>query len=159
MEPTYRVIGLMSGTSLDGLDLAYCEFTYRDERWHFAVPAAETQPYDPAWHQRLARITEADGEALMLADQQLGTWMGLAVASFIDRHRLAPHFVASHGHTVFHQPERALTYQIGSGFALQVASQRPVVANFRNYDVAAGGRGLRSFRWAIVCSSATTTFA
>ena len=141
MEPTYRVVGLMSGTSLDGLDLAYCELTYRDEGWHFAMPVAETLSYDSAWRERLSGIIAASGAALMIADQQLGTWMGQAVTSFVANHRLHPHFVASHGHTVFHQPERALTYQIGNGFALQAAGQCPVVANFRNYDVAVGGQG------------------
>ena len=141
METTYRVIGLMSGTSLDGLDLAYCELTYQDARWHFTMPVAETHPYDVKWHERLSRITEVSGEELMLADQQLGTWMGRAAKSFIEKNRLQPHFIAAHGHTVFHQPERRFTYQMGNGFALQAASEQPVVANFRNYDVAIGGQG------------------
>ena len=141
METTYRVIGLMSGTSLDGLDMAYCELTYQNGAWQFALPVAETQPYTTAWRERLSRITEASGEELMLADQQLGEWMGQAVQSFVEKHRVHPHFIAAHGHTVFHQPERGLTYQMGSGFALQTASQQPVVANFRNYDVTIGGQG------------------
>ena len=141
MEKTYRVIGLMSGTSLDGLDIAYCEFTHVQGQWHFTMPQAETQPYPPAWRTTLARITEASGEELMFADQTLGTWMGQATQAFVERHQLSPHFVASHGHTVFHQPERSLTCQIGNGFALQAAGQLPVVANFRNYDVAIGGQG------------------
>lgn len=141
MKTTYRVIGLMSGTSLDGLDMAYCELTYADNGWHFTIPVAETQPYDDAWRKTLSHLTEASGEALILADQRLGTWMGQAVQAFIDKHHLDPRFVAAHGHTVFHQPERGLTYQMGNGFALQAACQRPVVMNFRNYDVAIGGQG------------------
>ena len=141
MTTSYRVMGLMSGTSLDGLDMAYCEFTYQNGHWLFTMPVAETQPYSAAWRKRLANITEARGEELMLADQQLGTWMGQAVKRFMEEHGLQPHFIAAHGHTVFHQPERGLTYQMGNGFALQAASQQPVVANFRNYDVATGGQG------------------
>ena len=141
METTYRVIGLMSGTSLDGLDMAYCELTNREGQWQFAIPVAETRPYDEAWQHTLSHITEASGEDLMLADQRLGTWMGQAVSTFIDEHHLNPQLVAAHGHTVFHQPERGLTYQMGNGFALQAACQRPVVMNFRNYDVATGGQG------------------
>ena len=141
MKTTYRVVGLMSGTSLDGLDMAYCELTYAADGWHFTIPVAETRPYDDAWRHTLSHITEASGEDLMLADQQLGTWMGEAVKNFINEHRLNPQFVAAHGHTVFHQPERALTYQMGNGFALQAACQQPVVMNFRNYDVATGGQG------------------
>ena len=141
MAITYRVIGLMSGTSLDGLDLAYCEFTYHREHWQFTIPVAETKPYSSEWHHTLSRITEVSGEELMLTDQRLGTWMGRAAEEFIRKHDLLPHFIASHGHTVFHQPERHLTYQMGNGFALQAACQLPVVANFRNYDVAIGGQG------------------
>ena len=141
MKTTYRVIGLMSGTSLDGLDMAYCELTYADDQWQFVIPVAETQPYDEAWQHTLAHITEVSGEELMLADQRLGAWMGQAVKKFMDKHALDPQLVAAHGHTVFHQPERSLTYQMGNGFALQAACQRPVVMNFRNYDVALGGQG------------------
>ena len=141
METTYRVIGLMSGTSLDGLDMAYCELTKSQDQWQFVIPVAETRPYDEAWQHTLSHITETSGEDLILADQQLGIWMGQAVKAFIDAHKLNPQLVAAHGHTVFHQPERGLTYQMGNGFALQAACQRPVVMNFRNYDVAIGGQG------------------
>ena len=141
MATTYRVIGLMSGTSLDGLDLAYCEFTYQHDQWQFLLPVADTLTYDTAWHRMLSTLTEAGGEALVLADQQLGHWMGEAARTFAEKHQLQPHFIASHGHTVFHQPERGITCQIGNGFALQAASGFPVVANFRNYDVASGGQG------------------
>ncbi len=141
MKTTYRVIGLMSGTSLDGLDMAYCELTHADGGWHFTIPVAETRSYDAMWRHTLSRITEASGEALMLADQQLGTWMGQAAREFIEKHQLDPQLVAAHGHTVFHQPDRGLTYQMGNGFALQAACERPVVMNFRNYDVATGGQG------------------
>jgi anhydro-N-acetylmuramic acid kinase len=131
----------MSGTSLDGLDMAYCELNHTRGGWQFAILAAETKPYDPDWRHTLTHITEASGEDLMLTDLRLGTWMGQAVREFVAKHRLDPQFIAAHGHTVFHQPERGLTYQMGNGFALQAASRLPVVANFRNYDVAIGGQG------------------
>ena len=141
MSSTYRVIGLMSGTSLDGLDMAYCELTHTNGGWQFAIWAAETKPYEADWRHTLTHITEASGEDLMLTDLRLGAWMGRAVQEFVAKHRLEPQFIAAHGHTVFHQPERGLTYQMGNGFALQAASGLAVVANFRNYDVATGGQG------------------
>lgn len=137
----YKVIGLMSGTSLDGLDMAYCEFTKEDNQWEFNIKAAETKAYDEEWKLQLARITEVNGEALMISDLKLGDWMGQAVKSFIEKHQLEPDFIASHGHTVFHQPEIGLTYQMGNGFALQAASGKPVISNFRNFDLAIGGQG------------------
>ena len=141
MPTTYRVIGLMSGTSLDGLDMAYCELTHEQGQWSYRIQEAETVSYNTYWQDTLARITEVSGEDLILADQQLGQWMGEAVRGFIDQHQLQPDFIASHGHTVFHQPERRMTYQIGSGFALHAACSLPVVSNFRNYDVVIGGQG------------------
>lgn len=137
----YKVIGLMSGTSLDGLDMAYCEFNTENSQWQFSIKAAETKSYDQVWKSQLARITKMSGEALVITDLKLGQWMGEAVKAFIERHQLAPDFIASHGHTVFHQPEIGLTYQIGNGFALQAACGKPVIGNFRNFDLVIGGQG------------------
>lgn len=131
----------MSGTSLDGLDMAYCEFTFHQQQWQFDVKAAETQPYDKAWHQQLNRITKVSGEELMIADLTLGKWMGEAVKDFTEKYQLSPDFIASHGHTVFHQPEIGLTYQIGNGFALQAVTGKPVISNFRSFDLVIGGQG------------------
>ena len=137
----YQVIGLMSGTSLDGLDMAYCEFAVENGSWQFSMPVAETKEYDDAWLQRLKHITEVSGEELIITDQELGQWMGEAVREFIETHQLKPSFIASHGHTVFHQPERGITYQMGNPFALQAASQQTVIGQFRNFDVVIGGQG------------------
>ncbi|WKN45187.1 anhydro-N-acetylmuramic acid kinase [Tunicatimonas pelagia] len=140
-QQTYQVIGLMSGTSLDGLDMAYCEFSLENNQWQFRIPVAETQSYDDTWQQKLKNITEVSGEELIIADRNLGVWMGEAVKEFILKHQLKPDFIASHGHTVFHQPERGITYQIGNPFAMQAVSKQTVVSQFRNYDVAIGGQG------------------
>ncbi|MFP4089972.1 MAG: anhydro-N-acetylmuramic acid kinase [Cyclobacteriaceae bacterium] len=138
----YKVIGLMSGTSLDGLDIAFCQFEHTDaDGWRFELIAADTRPYDETWKRRLARITEVSGEELISTHQVLGSWMGQAVKAFMDRNQLDPEFVASHGHTVFHQPENGFTYQMGSSFALHVACGKPVISNFRDMDLALGGQG------------------
>ncbi|MEM8969999.1 MAG: anhydro-N-acetylmuramic acid kinase, partial [Bacteroidota bacterium] len=70
----YQVIGLMSGTSLDGLDMAYCEFSLEDGQWQFIIPVAETQPYNEVWQQKLGEITEVSGEELIFTDRDLGVW-------------------------------------------------------------------------------------
>jgi anhydro-N-acetylmuramic acid kinase len=140
-QDKYRVIGLMSGTSIDGLDMAYCEFWLENGYWEFNIPVAETHPYNDDWQQKLSRITEVSGEDLILTDRALGVWMGEAVKEFISQHQLQPDFVASHGHTVFHQPERGITYQIGNPFALQAISGQTIISGFRDFDVAIGGQG------------------
>jgi anhydro-N-acetylmuramic acid kinase len=138
----YKLIGLMSGTSLDGLDLAYCRFEHTEEdSWRFEIIAADTRPYDEAWQQRLSRTTEMSGEELVSTSQELGTWMGESVRAFMDRNQLDPGYIASHGHTVFHQPENGFTHQIGSAFTLHTACGKPVISNFRDMDLALGGQG------------------
>ena len=132
------IIGIMSGTSLDGIDMAYCEFT--DSR-HFHLIAAETYRYPAAWQERLASLHRASAEEYALADVELGRLIGEKVKQFIENHPGRVDCIASHGHTVFHQPERGLTAQIGDANAIHAATGLPVVYDFRRLDVALGGQG------------------
>lgn len=132
------IIGLMSGTSLDGLDIAYCHF---DDEHHFTLLAAETVPYPDEWRARLASLHLASAEDYALADVELGHWFGLQINAFRQRHPGPVDCVASHGHTVFHQPWRRLTAQIADGNAIHAATSLPVVFDFRRLDVALGGQG------------------
>lgn len=142
MINSYTLLGAMSGTSLDGLDLACCHFNLgSDGKWAYTILAAETIPYDEAWHQRLSGLMQTDALTFVKTDRALGKWMGEQVRSFMDRQHVQPQAVASHGHTVFHQPEEGLTVQIGQGFSMMVASGIPVINDFRSLDVALGGHG------------------
>lgn len=131
----------MSGTSLDGLDIAYCHFGQIEGVWQFEIIAANTFTYDEAWQKRLQDITKTSGEELMQTHQELGVWMGNAVNRFMKKHEVDPEFIASHGHTVFHQPEKGFTLQIGSSYAMHAQCGKPVVSNFRDMDLALGGQG------------------
>lgn len=131
----------MSGTSLDGLDIACCEFHKSGEKWHFNILKADTATYSTEWVDKLQRLTEMSGLELTKTDLQLGRLMGEKVQEFVDKHQLEVDFVASHGHTVFHQPEEGLTLQIGNGHQLRAACGLPVIADFRSWDVALGGQG------------------
>lgn len=131
----------MSGTSLDGLDIAYCYFVKNEHGWRFEIIAADTYEYDRGWQKRLSTITEANSESLMQTHQELGMWMGQAVNRFMRKHQVDPQFIATHGHTVFHQPENGFTLQIGNSFAVHAACNKPVISNFRDMDLALGGQG------------------
>lgn len=133
-----RIIGLMSGTSLDGLDIAYCEFT--DER-HFQLFAAETYNYSPAWQERLSTLHKASGEEYVRADVELGRFFGEKILHFREIHPGRVDCIASHGHTIFHQPENGFTAQIGDGNVIHALTGLPVVCDFRRLDVALGGQG------------------
>ncbi|MEH0154225.1 anhydro-N-acetylmuramic acid kinase [Limibacter armeniacum] len=137
----YKVIGLMSGTSLDGLDLAYCEFRFENGKWHYKMPFTETIEYDIRWRKNLESVEAQSALAYALLDMNLGRYIGNQIKEFIARHHLTVDFVSSHGHTIFHQPDIGLTAQIGSGAAIAAACGLPVINDFRAADVALGGQG------------------
>jgi anhydro-N-acetylmuramic acid kinase len=135
-----RVVGLMSGTSLDGLDIACCEFRF-DQSWRYHILAAETIAYTASRRGELRELVQASAEVLAGQHAAFGRWMGEQVTAFLEKHRLRADLVASHGHTLFHQPAKGFTFQLGSGASLATACGLPVVCDFRSADVALGGQG------------------
>ena len=107
----YKVIGLMSGTSLDGLDIAYCRFEWKEVKWSWEIIAAETVSYSDDWKSRLLSLENTDALSFQQAHVEYGTWLGQRVSDFVIKHGAAPDLIASHGHTIFHQPEKKLTVQ------------------------------------------------
>lgn len=137
----FKVIGLMSGTSLDGLDIAYCHFRKNRGRWSFSLKKATTIKYSPAWTVNLSTAQNLTAEQLVELDSQYGQFLGKACSDFIRRNKLKVDFIASHGHTIFHQPQKSFTYQLGNGVALHAVCGLPVVFDFRSLDVILGGEG------------------
>jgi len=136
----YRVIGLMSGTSLDGLDIACCTFS-RDDSWHFELHEATTISYDELWRNRLRTAHTLGGMELAQLHVDLGMLHGAWVKGFMHEHAVQVDFIASHGHTIFHQPHLGMTHQIGSAPHIAAATGVDVIADFRTTDVAHGGQG------------------
>lgn len=141
MKPTkLNGIGVMSGTSLDGIDLAWCIFQEHDNQWDYNVLRTTTIPYTNEFKQKLACATEMSAydyarlnvEWSELAANHIINWIGT---------QQQPDFIASHGHTVFHQPHLSLTTQIGSGAVLACRTGITTVCDFRTNDVALGGQG------------------
>lgn len=142
LQKQFSVIGIMSGTSLDGVDLAHCSFTRKQKKWSFTIHQAETVAYDKAWKSKLSTAHLLPGEDLINLHIVYGSYLGNLARDFCARHRIRQvDFIASHGHTVFHQPVRGLTFQLGEGNALHEASGKKVVCDFRSLDVARGGQG------------------
>lgn len=136
----YPVIGLMSGTSGDGLDLAYCQFS-KDENWSFEFLHTSTVSFPGHLKDRLLDSHLLSALDLALLDVDFGKWMGEKVREFCQTNQIEPLAVCSHGHTVFHQPTKGLSLQIGNGWALRVASGLPVINDFRMLDIQLGGQG------------------
>jgi len=136
----YTLIGLMSGTSGDGLDIAHCHFEYQDG-WSFEILQAKTEPFPDALGERLQASHQLSGFELTLLDIDFGRWMGEKVKEFCAENQIKPMAIASHGHTVFHQPSKKVSLQIGNGWALHQASGEKVITDFRMLDVQLGGQG------------------
>ena len=141
MKAIYRVIGLMSGTSLDGLDIALCTFELSERGWNYAIEQATTYPYSPKWKKKLTDAHNLSGIELMLLHNEYGRFLGTSVCQFLNNETSCIDFIASHGHTVFHQPEKGLTLQIGNGAAIAAVAGVTTIADFRSLDVALGGQG------------------
>jgi anhydro-N-acetylmuramic acid kinase len=141
LKDNYEVIGLMSGTSLDGLDIAYCSFTKKSGQWQFNLIQSEFVAYTDSYRDQLKNSIDLSAIDLLVLNNQYGEWLGQNAKRFIDQHQLDVDFIASHGHTVFHQIDKQLTYQIGNGQTLANASGHKVICDFRSLDVSLGGQG------------------
>ncbi|UTX50354.1 anhydro-N-acetylmuramic acid kinase [Chryseobacterium sp. MA9] len=134
-------IGLMSGTSLDGLDICLAEFEKQD-KWSFQILKAETIPYAEDWENKLRRSIHLSAEDLLELNSEYGFYLGRQVKEFIHKHQLENiSLIASHGHTIFHQPKRKFTLQIGDGRAIKLETGLPVIYDFRSQDVLMKGNG------------------
>lgn len=134
-------IGLMSGSSLDGLDVALVRFTEENEKYRFQILEAETLPYPEEWKNLLSEAFHKQPEDLDELDKEYGRYLGEQVKAFAEKHHATPDFVASHGHTIFHRPEEHYTLQIGDGQELTKACGFLVINDFRTEDVSKGGQG------------------
>ncbi|MBJ7880472.1 anhydro-N-acetylmuramic acid kinase [Gelidibacter salicanalis] len=137
----YNVLGVMSGTSLDGIDVAYCTFE-KHETWNFEIIAAETFSYPASWLSKLKDLVKLSPEELLYLDEDYTVFLSEVINAFISKNNISGlDAVCSHGHTALHQPENKLTYQIGNLPKLATLLNEKVVCDFRVEDVALGGQG------------------
>lgn len=139
----YNVIGLMSGSSLDGLDIAYVRLEEVRGNWSFEILEAQCTPYSEEWVNKLRNGGDLRAGELFKLDTSYGRMLAETVNSFIQKRHLdhKVHFIASHGHTVFHEPHNFTTGQIGNGATLAALTGLPVINDLRSTDVALGGQG------------------
>lgn len=137
----YNVIGVMSGTSLDGVDLALITFTYTD-KWNFVFKTTETVSYSEKWEETLKKAVFFKKEELNALNADYTVYLSQIILSFIEKHTIQDiEFVASHGHTVQHDPKNKHTLQIGNLPQLATLLKNDVVCDFRVADVKLGGQG------------------
>lgn len=132
----------MSGTSLDGLDMALCNFQKQEnQNWRYEILEAVCINYPDEWKKKLQNAPKLSGLDLMFLHNDFGDFVADKVLDFCSKPGISPDFIASHGHTVFHEPEKGMTLQIGNGANISAKTKLPVVCDFRSLDVAAGGQG------------------
>ena len=139
----YKVIGTMSGSSLDGLDIAYVHLHETGGKWEYEIIAAECFSYSSEWKEELSSAVNSSAINYQLLHSRYGEYIGQQVNRFIETNHLQHKvdLVASHGHTVFHQPKFKMTAQLGNGAAIAAQTHLPVVSDLREVDIAFGGQG------------------
>ena len=134
-------LGLMSGTSLDGLDMALCKFEEHENNYQFQILETHEIPYNQPFRDLLEGAFELSGLQIMKLDHDFASFCAHQVNLFLKKTTLKPDFIASHGHTVFHNPQLGFSTQIGNGAIIAAQTGITVVSDFRSLDVALGGQG------------------
>ena len=140
IKDKYLVVGIMSGTSMDGLDISCAEYYQKNNRWQFNLLQAETFCYNESIKGDFIKLFNRKLNVEEL-DVQFGHNISDSIISFLERYNLHPDLISSHGHTIFHEPEKGYTLQIGSGKIISERIKIPVVNNFRQQDIDFGGQG------------------
>jgi anhydro-N-acetylmuramic acid kinase len=142
IKENYHVIGVMSGTSLDGVDLAEIKFQIKNNKWSFTILKSETIAYTPEWVQKLKEAVNYSDSELKELNENYTDLLGKIIKSFIDKNKIIDlDAVCSHGHTILHQPQNGFTLQIGNLPKIAVLVNEKVVCDFRVQDVQLGGQG------------------
>lgn len=137
----FKVIGLMSGSSLDGVDIAYINFSHDNKKWFFQIIEAGNIPYPAYWKDQLSEAFNKNKDELNILDKEYGKYLGNITKRFIEKYELEPKLIASHGHTIFHNPKAGYTLQIGDGQEIANATGIMTINDFRSEDVKKGGQG------------------
>ena len=142
-QSKYRVLGVMSGTSLDGVDLAFCRFIKAPNgSWSYLIETAETIAYTDTWRRSLEDSLHYSDDELQRFNEAYTDYLSEIIAAFIQKKGIQKlDAVCSHGHTILHQPEKGITLQIGNLPLLAQKLKQTVVCDFRVQDVALGGQG------------------
>ena len=139
----YRVLGLMSGSSLDGLDLCCAQLQETTGKWSYEIKKADCYAYTADWVRRLQQAIELNAKDYLILHAEYGHYLGELVNRFLDENGLAyqVQLIGSHGHTTFHMPFKKMTAQLGDGAAIAAETGINVVSDLRAMDLALGGQG------------------
>jgi len=132
----------MSGTSLDGVDLAHIQFSVVESKWQFNILECETIPYSQDWVEILKGAVGFSQDQLEKLNHDYTILLGSIISKFIAKHKIENiDAVCSHGHTILHQPQNGFTLQIGNLPEIATIINQKIVCDFRVQDVQLGGQG------------------
>ena len=139
----YRVIGVMSGSSLDGLDICYAHLHEVSGKWNYEIKNAQCHPYSEKWIEKLKSAISLSAEEYMLLHAEYGRYIGKHINRFIEENGLQyqVQLIGSHGHTTFHNPRMKMTAQLGDGASIAATTGINTVSDLRSMDIALGGEG------------------
>ncbi len=138
----YNVIGVMSGTSLDGVDLAHINFEINDGKWSYKIFECDTFSYSNEMISKLKNGIHLSSIELSELNIEYTNLLGNIISEFIAKNNISNlDAVCSHGHTILHQPQNGFTLQIGNLPEIAKITNQKVVCNFRVQDVLFGGQG------------------
>lgn len=138
----YNVVGVMSGTSLDGVDLAHIIFSISEEKWTYKILECETISYSEEWINKLKIAVDFSEEELQQLNKDYTEVLGEIITNFIQKNHLENlDAVCSHGHTILHQPQNGFTLQIGNLPEIAKIVNQTIICDFRVQDVQLGGQG------------------
>ncbi len=139
---TIQAIGLMSGTSLDGLDICCATFQKSNDQWAFKIDCSKAYSYSDELKEKLGnKAQQMSAIEFVTFHSEYGKFLGQKVNDFMKEFHVKPDIIASHGHTIFHKPEKQIMFQIGDGAAIAAETHIPTVSDFRRLDIMLGGQG------------------
>jgi anhydro-N-acetylmuramic acid kinase len=141
-KENYNVVGVMSGTSLDGVDLAHIQFEIKNQKWTFTILESKTVGYDSAWVQILKQAVDFSESDLKKLNSDYTKLLATIISDFIQKNNIQNlDAVCSHGHTILHQPQNGFTLQIGNLPQIASLINQTVICDFRVQDLQLGGQG------------------
>lgn len=138
---TFAALGIMSGSSLDGIDLALCKFKREDKTWTFRTIKTGTIPFSEDWRLKLISLPKKSKQEIGHSNLEFGQLIGETVNQFLTDCNTKPDLIASHGHTIFHEPDKGYTLQIGDGQTIADITEITTINDFRSKDIELGGQG------------------
>ncbi len=134
------ILGIMSGTSLDGLDFALCKFKKQKQKYYYEILETGFFPYNDKIKNELSNAQNLKAFDFIELHKKYGKYIGKKTKQFLSG-KIIPDYIASHGHTIFHKPKQNITFQIGDGAFIVAETKISVISDFRNIDTALKGQG------------------